>query len=344
MGIVFFCQSCGARFEVDPKLAGKRGHCKRCGQLMEIPRAEHLASMASIPALTAAYAGAAAPAMAAKQAEPAAAGGLLEMRVSQVGLAPLTVDRMRFKRPAKPSPLDDAADSKPYVLAKPLQVNRGRAKSHDYALLRFWRRHLGNIQKLFRKINQTAYFFSIPFIMILLFGAIVKSRSTALLGATGVVLLNIGRIVAGVANLAVIPFRDGINFSKMKKPLWRVIEPVVTIVVVVAAFTFIPWLSGGAPAKGTLTERLSAGAASLREEVEGKVESAADKAKGLDLEKLGAAAQEKLKALGSKSGDESSKDAGAGEAAKSPESALGGLIKDVGDRAREAIKEAQKQP
>ena len=23
MGIVFFCQSCGARFEVDPRMAGK---------------------------------------------------------------------------------------------------------------------------------------------------------------------------------------------------------------------------------------------------------------------------------------------------------------------------------
>jgi hypothetical protein len=25
MGIVFFCQSCGARFEVNPQMAGKRG-------------------------------------------------------------------------------------------------------------------------------------------------------------------------------------------------------------------------------------------------------------------------------------------------------------------------------
>ena len=39
MGIVFFCQSCGARFEVDPRMAGKRGHCKKCGQIMTIPRA-----------------------------------------------------------------------------------------------------------------------------------------------------------------------------------------------------------------------------------------------------------------------------------------------------------------
>ncbi len=58
MAIVFFCQSCGARFEVDPRLAGKRGHCKKCGQLMTIPRAEELSSMA-MPALAMAGVGAA---------------------------------------------------------------------------------------------------------------------------------------------------------------------------------------------------------------------------------------------------------------------------------------------
>ena len=40
----------------------------------------------------------------------------------------------------------------------------------------------------------------------------------ALLGATAVVLLNIGRLVAGAANLAVVPLRDGVNAKKMKKP------------------------------------------------------------------------------------------------------------------------------
>ena len=51
MGIVFFCQSCGARFEVDPRMAGMKGHCKKCGQYMAIPRAQEIASMAAMPAL-----------------------------------------------------------------------------------------------------------------------------------------------------------------------------------------------------------------------------------------------------------------------------------------------------
>ena len=73
----------------------------------------------------------------------------------------------------------------------------------------------------------------------------MKAHSIAIFGATFVVLLNIGRIVAGIANLAVIPLRDGLNLRKYKKPLRRVIEPVVTIALVVLAFTFIPWLSTG---------------------------------------------------------------------------------------------------
>ena len=191
----------------------------------------------------------------------------------------------------------------PTALAQPVRDKHGRVASHDNVVVRLWRRQLGSVQKLFRKINQTAYLFSIPFIMILLLGALVQHRSTAVLGATGVVLLNIGRIAAGVANLAVVPFRDGINLNKMKKPFWRVIEPAITIVVVVVAFTFIPWLSAGASGKGTVAERIRSGADALEKDIRGQVDNVADKAKGLDIEKFGAAAQEKFKGLGSKTGD-----------------------------------------
>ena len=53
-----------------------------------------------------------------------------------------------------------------------------------------------------------------------------------------------------VFNLAVIPFRDGINMKRLKKPLRRVIEPAITIGLVGLAFAFLPWLvQGGAQAK-----------------------------------------------------------------------------------------------
>ena len=49
MGIVFFCRSCGARFESDPRMAGKRGRCRKCGQHTTIPRPEELSVLAAAP-------------------------------------------------------------------------------------------------------------------------------------------------------------------------------------------------------------------------------------------------------------------------------------------------------
>ena len=130
MGIVFFCQSCGARFEVDPRMAGKKGRCKKCGQHMTIPRAEQIASMAAMPALATAGVGAGGAA-----AVPAP---LPAAHRSGPGSRPVSarwpwhrspVDRIavRQKKP-QAHPLDDAEDSKPYVLAQPVGEKRGRVQ------------------------------------------------------------------------------------------------------------------------------------------------------------------------------------------------------------------------
>ncbi len=185
---------------------------------------------------------------------------------------------------------------KPYVLAQPVREKRGKASVQDHALLRIWRKQLGNIQKVFRTINQAAYLISVPFLMILIFGAVVKNHQIAIFGATFVVLVNIVRLASGAANLAVIPFRDGINPGKMKKPIRRVIEPAITIGLVVIAFTFIPWLSVGQTAKGSIADRIRSGAKELKQEIKGEV------SRVVDVEKIGSQAQEKLKELGDKAG------------------------------------------
>jgi hypothetical protein len=116
-----------------------------------------------------------------------------------------------------------------------------------------------------------------------------------------VVLLNIGRLVAGVANLAVVPLRDGVNPVKMKKPAWRVAEPALTIVAVVLAFTFIPWLSGRQSTKGRIADRIRSGAQDLKKEMKGEV------GRVVDVDQLGTQAQEKLKEFGPSSGGGSTK-------------------------------------
>jgi hypothetical protein len=351
MGLVFFCMSCGARFEVDLRMAGKKGHCKKCGQLMEIPRPEHVASMAAMPALAEARAGAGsppAPGAAAGRGDVARSfGGWLRTAVSDVGLAPLTVDRLsigkRKKGPA--TPLDDDEDSKPYVLAKPARGEpRRRSSGRPNILVRIWRGQLGGVQKLFRKLNEFAYLISVPFLITLLLGTVVRNRQLALLSATVVVLLNAGRIISGVANLAVVPLRDGLNFQKMKKPFRRVAEPVLTIGLVVLAFSYVPWLATGAASHGSISDRLRSNAKAQRNEMRGEVEKTVGEMKGLDLEKLGAQARERLKTIGTGEGAGTVDSPSPGVPKKSAEEAVSGLLKDLGKRVRETVEESQKQP
>jgi hypothetical protein len=300
MGIVFFCQSCGARFEVEPRMAGKKGRCRKCGQYTTIPRAEEIASLTALPvrpaAAGAAVVGRAGPIGKADDPAGPSIGARIKAGLSSVALAPLTLEKVPRLR--KPDPLDDAEDSRPYMLARPMVETRGRVRVQDNILLRFWRREIGGIQKVFRWLNESAYFVSIPFIMILLFGTVVKNRPIALFGATFVVLLNLGRLAAGAVELFVAPFRDGLNVGKLKKPARRVGEPFVTIVLVFLGFTFIPWLSGSRLGRGSLPDRIRDGAAGLEKEIEGEVDSVVKKARKIDIEKLGEQAREKFKATG----------------------------------------------
>lgn len=312
MGIVFFCQSCGKRFDVEARMAGKRGRCKGCGQQMAIPQAAELASMVAMPALAAAAVGAPQKGGAA----PSLSSWLGGM-TSNVGMAPLTIDRMPagWKRPIKPSPLDDAEDSKPYNLIDPVTGRYTTPTSKPAnGLQMLWRREFGVVQRVFRGLNETAYMVSVPFLMILLLGAVMRNRPLALMGATVVIGLNLARIIAGLANLLVIPFRDGpitgalflfppytiyylsTRWYKLRRPTLRVVEPVLTIAAVILAFTFIPWLARGGSSKGSLADQLKSGASAFGQDVRSELE----KAKGADLERLGRQAQEKLNEVGAK--------------------------------------------
>jgi hypothetical protein len=310
MNIVFFCQSCGARFEVPPASAGKKGRCKSCGQMMTVPKAQELASMVAMPALSPAAVGAAvATRPAAREAKPGDSLGWLAAANSNVALAPLTVDSLPIGRahrqPIKPKYDEDLGDSKPYRLAPPvLKSVRGRSSGKPAnGLQMLWRKDLGIVQKLFRKINETAYLISVPFLLMVLLGAIVKNRPLALAGATAVVLLNLGRIIAGIANLAIVPFRDGLfqgimflippmtffylsnHWKQVKKPTMRIVGPIVTIAAVFLAFAVVPTLrkDGKMVNLKNLKNEIKSDAKDLEGEMAGEV----NKAKKLDVQDLG---------------------------------------------------------
>ena len=162
--------------------------------------------------------------------------------------------------------------------------NRAAGSSRRSAASRYlWRRQLGHIERLFRWINQTAYLVSVPFLMILLLGVMVRSHPMANFGAIVVVLLNIARLVTGVFNLVVIPFRDGIDFRRLKKPIRRVIEPALTIGLVGLAFAFFPWLSKADKNDGTIAGRIRADVEKVERKLESVKEKASGKAKALGI-------------------------------------------------------------
>jgi DNA-directed RNA polymerase subunit RPC12/RpoP len=263
MSIVFFCQGCGSRFDIDPRMAGKQGRCKKCGARMTVPKGP-----VREPVPVGAGAG---------------SGWLAEVAPSQVGLAPLTIDRQPGLKRTSMFAEDDLADSKPYLLAQPERRSGGRPVSQVSGLKIFWRQRLGFVEKIFRSINQTAYLISVPFLMILLLGIMVRSHPLSNLGAIVVVLLNITRLVTGFFNLVVIPFRDGINFKRLKKPIRRVVEPAITVGLVGLAFAFIPWLSKSDTSDGTFSGQLRAGVREIERKFEDAKEKATDKAKPLGI-------------------------------------------------------------
>lgn len=311
MAIVFPCEKCGSRFEVDDRFAGKSGRCKNCGTRMTIPSR-------SAPELR--LAPAAAGAGAAPARATAAAGAAVQAPNwiaavnSQVGLAPLSMPAVAAVSLAKRKmPLDDASFSGLYKVQSapelPPVPYGGKAAG---GLTIFYRRHLGKVQKLLRKVNEAAYLVSVPFLVLLLLGVIVHNRTLALLGATIVVLLNIGRLVSGLGNLLMVPFRDspmtGLlflippftffylakNYHRVRKPLNRVLGPLGTILLVVLVFAFVPWLtSSGEARQGTVRDRISESAGELKSSIREKM----DRVPEVDASRLKREAAEALQGV-----------------------------------------------
>jgi hypothetical protein len=272
----------------------------------------------------------------------------LQAVTSQVALAPISVDQVPGLR-ARPSFADEPSVAGPYKLATApslpaVQASKGRAAG---AVTRGYRQGMGQVQKVFRWLNQSAYLVSVPFLMCLLLGLAVRNHGLVVLGATVVVLLNLGRIVAGLANLVVIPFREspiqGIFFlippitfiylaqhwNKVKRPVQRIIGPIVTIGFVALSFVVEPYLKGEGKPKGSIQDQVRSGIGSVRQGAREGI-SEAEKLNLPEVSKLVPRAEEALKSIQS---GEALKSIRSGEALKSIQS--GELYKSIEKRVRE---------
>lgn len=300
--ITFSCPRCATRYDVDDRLAGKKGRCKKCGHVMSIPAPSMMVAASGMFRLRSdaslARVAPRVPAPAAADAPRSAA----PLFPSSVGLAPVSAD---FRPVGKGAPaadvnpriaafLHESTSGNPYALAedrrpryKP-KVSGGKPAG---VLTRLYRGQIGGVLTILRKVNDFAYLISIPFIVLLLVGIVLKSRPMALIGASAVILLNIGRFATGAFAFYVRPFKkspiDGILFlippytvyyvaahwKSMKKSTMRFVEPALTVGVVFLAFVFIPWLSSGAAPEGaTIEERIRAEAGAMKSDVRDELE------------------------------------------------------------------------
>ncbi len=105
------------------------------------------------------------------------------------------------------------------------------------------------------------------------------------LGVSGIVILNSVRLAAGLANLIAIAFRkspmNGVmflvppftflylsqNWKTVRKPVGRIIEPAITLAIVVAIYAFVPNLSKVHRGSGDLGSQISGAVKSLEGDV-----------------------------------------------------------------------------
>jgi len=151
-----------------------------------------------------------------------------------------------------------------------------------------------------------------------------KQSKWTIIGITGIVVLNLVRLIAGLANLIVIPFEKspltGVLFlippitffhiwrhwNKLRKPVKRVAGPAFALALVVLAYAFVPGLSRAGRTSGGLERRLEASVDILKGDVTRQVDQTTRDARTLKtkVERRLPGDLERAKAAGQKIGNQ----------------------------------------
>jgi hypothetical protein len=240
--------------------------------------------------------------------------GWLDAVNSQIALKPVTMMSMPAARKRVE---DDKEDEGPaeYKVVIPRDMRKRSAlvtKPAEIATagylegIRSYRQFFNSLAILFRWINETAYGVSLIFLNVAIVGAIMSRHSLVVFGVSLVVILNVVQLIAGVANLIAIHFRGnvvrGLLFLippvtayylwtgrfRWNKAIRRVTGPMVWLIVVIAAYSYIPWLNGSKTGK----ENWKGAVESIRKDVKETMSELKEKA--ADLEKKVPGELEKL--------------------------------------------------
>ena len=189
------------------------------------------------------------------------------------------------RRKRRSSNLPDWMNEEPFLRIRRFVENLGQLPG-------VYRRPLRWVLKVLRNISDIAYLISLAFILVILVGIIMNSRSVAIIGAAGVVIPNLIRVGISAASFVALPFLAGPvkgilffippftfyflyrNWNRMKKAILRVVGPLVPIVIVVLIYAFVPSLRrGGLRDDATMAEQLKAGHKTVFEGIDKQIEA-----------------------------------------------------------------------
>jgi hypothetical protein len=225
---------------------------------------------------------------------------------SQVGLKPVTMMSEPEMRHREEDSFDSSITS--YKIPVPIEqrpMNKVVNKSKDVVnagymeTIRSYKQFFKRFQYLFRRINEMSYGLSIICLIAAIVGSIMGKHAITVTGISTIVLLNIIGLAAGVSNLIALQFRGspvkGIlflfppvalyylwtNSAKWRKPINRIMTPIVVLCAVIGAYVYIPWLNGNKASQGDWADRIEGAVETIRHDVDGSLSEAKEKANEL---------------------------------------------------------------
>ncbi len=232
--------------------------------------------------------------------------GWLDAVNSQVGLKPVTIMATRPVSRKEQQEIDEFEDPRSqYKVVVPREMRKKSAivtKPGEIAWgtylqgIRSYRQFFNVFAVLFRRINEIAYGVSLIFVNVAIVGAIMSNHSLVVLGISLVVLLNLIQLAAGVSNLIAIQFRGNVvqgllflfppvtayylwkNWNRWNKAIKRITGPIIWLVIVTAAYSYIPWLNGSKTGKTNWKDAVE----SIKKDVSGTMSDLQKKASELE--------------------------------------------------------------
>jgi hypothetical protein len=141
------------------------------------------------------------------------------------------------------------------------------------------------LARLSRWISETSYTWSFGILILALVGGMSNRHLLTILGLSAIVILNLIGLAGEFATLVVVAFRHGLfqglmlvippltliylrkHWDECQKTLDRMKVPVVMLCLVVAAYMYVPWLSGNQQSRASLPQRIEGAVEAVTENV-----------------------------------------------------------------------------